>query len=78
MGSVTHGFVRRVSRSLANCELLHLPRQDFNLGLAIKQHEAYVAALRAAGVQVTVLPEEPELPDAAFVEIQPSFSMNWR
>ena len=64
----THGFVRTVSRSLAACELTHAPRQEFDLSLAHRQHEAYADALRAAGVEVTVLPEAPELPDAMFVE----------
>jgi dimethylargininase len=45
-----------------------VPRQAFDLEVARQQHAAYVAALRAAGVVVAVLPEEPELPDATFVE----------
>ncbi len=64
----THGFVRTVSRSLARCELTHAPRQPFDLARARQQHEAYAAALRAAGIAVTVLPEAPDLPDAMFVE----------
>lgn len=64
----THGFVRTVSRSLAACELTHAPRQTFDLARAHAQHEAYVDALRAAGVAITVLPEAPDLPDAMFVE----------
>jgi dimethylargininase len=65
---MTHAFVRSVSRTLGNCELLHVPRQAFNVEVARQQHAAYVVALKAAGVVVTVLPEEPDLPDAAFVE----------
>jgi dimethylargininase len=68
MNQVTHGLVRPVSRSLAQCELLHLPRTTFDLGLADQQHAGYVAALRQAGVAITVLPELPDLPDATFVE----------
>jgi dimethylargininase len=64
----SHAFVRQVSRSLANCELTHLPRQPFDLALATQQHQAYADTLRATGINVTVFPEEPELPDAAFVE----------
>ena len=64
----THGFARAVSRSLADCELTHTPRQTFDLELARRQHEAYVSALRAAGIAMTILPEAPELPDAMFVE----------
>jgi dimethylargininase len=65
---MTQGLVRIVSRSLADCELLHVPRQAFDLDIARQQHAAYVTALRAAGVAITVLPEEPDLPDATFVE----------
>jgi dimethylargininase len=64
----THGFVREISRSLGRCELRHLPRQALNLVLAKQQHAAYIAALEAAGVMVTVLPEEAALPDSTFVE----------
>ena len=65
---ITHGIVRQISRSLASCELLHVTRQKFDLELAGQQHAAYVAALESAGVAVSVLPEEPELPDSTFVE----------
>lgn len=65
---VTHGFARNISRSLGNCELLHLPRKQFNLETARRQHAAYVAALEALGVVVSVLPEDPVLPDSCFVE----------
>lgn len=62
------GFTRQISRRLEACELLHLPRQKFNLDKARQQHAAYAAALETAGVVVTVLPEEPDLPDSCFVE----------
>ena len=65
---MTHGFVRIVSRSLGRCELLHVPRQAFDIERARRQHAAYLAALEIAGVSVTVLPEEPDLPDSTFVE----------
>src|SRR5436190_4279933 len=61
-------FVRTVSRSLAQCELVHVGRQAFDLTLAREQHAAYVSALEIAGAVVTVLPEEADLPDATFVE----------
>jgi dimethylargininase len=64
----THGLVREVSRSLASCELQHIQRQEFDLAEARRQHAAYVDALRKAGVEVALLPEEPELPDSVFVE----------
>ena len=64
----THGFAREVSRSLGRCELLYVPRQEFDLPLARRQHAAYIATLEAAGINITVLPEEPDLPDSSFVE----------
>ena len=44
-----------------------------NLGVpvlkeALKQHHAYVEALKTAGVEVTVLPENNDFPDSTFVE----------
>lgn len=36
--------------------------------LALRQHEAYIAALRDAGVEVTVLPADEDYPDSCFVE----------
>jgi dimethylargininase len=64
----SRALVRKISRSLAACELVHLPRQAFDLPRAARQHEGYVRALEAAGVQVTVWPEEPALADSCFVE----------
>jgi dimethylargininase len=64
----THALVRPPSRSLAECQLLHLPRQPFDFERALAQHAAYVAALEQSGLTVSVLPDAPELPDAAFVE----------
>lgn len=65
---MTRAIVREISRSIGQCQLLHVPRQEFDLELARRQHAAYVAALEAEGVVVTRLPEQPDLPDASFVE----------
>ena len=65
---LTHAFAREVSRSLERCELLYVPRQPFDLPLARRQHAAYISTLEAAGINVTVLPEEPDMPDSCFVE----------
>ena len=59
---------REVSRSIVNCELTHLERVPIDLENARRQHHAYEAALRSLGVEVHSLPEEPDLPDAVFVE----------
>ena len=39
-----------------------------DLGLALAQHAAYVAALEACGLAITPLPPEEGFPDATFVE----------
>jgi len=59
---------REVSRSIANCELTHLSRVQIDLELARLQHLRYQQALAELGCKVVSLPEQPELPDAVFVE----------
>jgi dimethylargininase len=61
-------LTRAVSRSLASCELTWLDRREIDLELAIEQHKQYEIALTAMGVRVISLPEQPEMPDAVFVE----------
>jgi dimethylargininase len=61
-------ITRAVSESLDRCELTHLPRERMDVALARTQHAAYEQALRQLGAQVVRAREEPELPDAVFVE----------
>jgi dimethylargininase len=61
-------LTRAVSRSLAACELTWLARQKIDIPRAIAQHHDYERALTEMGVHVIALPEEPDLPDAVFVE----------
>lgn len=61
-------ITRKVSASLARCELTHLERSPIDVTRAAAQHEAYERTLAALGCAVVSLPEEPELPDAVFVE----------
>jgi dimethylargininase len=61
-------ITREVSRSIVNCELTHLARTPIDVERARAQHEQYRSALRALGVEVIALPEEPDLPDSVFVE----------
>ena len=61
-------ITRAVSRSLGRCELTHLERSPIDVDLACAQHRAYEEALASLGVRVVSLPEEPDLPDAVFVE----------
>jgi dimethylargininase len=63
-----HAITRGVSRSLAACELTHIPREPIDVELARRQHDEYEAALERLGCTVERLREEPALPDAVFVE----------
>ena len=61
-------FTRAVPSSIARCELTHLSRVPIDVEVARAQHDRYESALRAAGVDVTRLPDRDDLPDAVFVE----------
>jgi dimethylargininase len=61
-------ITRAVSRAIVNCELTFLERSAIDVQRARDQHLQYEAALRQLGLAVLSLPEEPELPDAVFVE----------
>jgi len=61
-------LTRAVSHSLASCELTWLARQEIAIDLAVEQHKQYERTLAALGVRVISLPEQPEMPDAVFVE----------
>ena len=63
-----HALTRAVSRSLAACELTFAVREPIDIALAQRQHRDYVRALESLGVCVHSLAEEPDLPDAVFVE----------
>jgi dimethylargininase len=61
-------ITRPVSETIDRCELTNLERVPINLKRAIIQHKVYEETLRSLGVEVLALAEEPELPDAVFVE----------
>jgi len=61
-------LTRRVSPSIGACELTFRARTPIDAGRAAVQHEAYERALAQAGCHVVSLPDEPDLPDAVFVE----------
>ena len=61
-------ITRPVSPAIDRCELTKLERVPIDLQRAISQHHAYEKTLQSLGVEVRVLPEEPDLPDAVFVE----------
>lgn len=61
-------LTRAVSPMIAACELTHIARAPIDLGRARAQHEAYEECLRSLGCEVRRLDDEPQLPDAVFVE----------
>ena len=61
-------ITRKVSTSLAQCELSFIERKPIDLEKARAQHHAYEELLAKLGARVISLPEEPELPDSMFVE----------
>jgi len=61
-------ILRGVSASLGRCELTHIAREPIDIGIARAQHREYERLLRSLGCSIVLLPEEPDLPDAVFVE----------
>jgi dimethylargininase len=65
--SFTHAIVRPPAATYAE-GLTTAGLGPPDLPLALAQHRAYVAALEAAGLLVTVLPPDDRFPDSTFVE----------
>jgi dimethylargininase len=65
---MTIALVRPPSSALANAVSAHPGAATIDPARARQQHRAYVATLRALGVQVVELPPIADLPDACFVE----------
>lgn len=65
---VTRALMRRPAANFAAglTSASHLGAPDFDL--ALRQYQAYVAALRGCGLRVTVLPADERFPDGHFVE----------
>ncbi len=61
-------ITRKISPSMAACQLTHIQRQPIDLEKARKEHREYEERLREAGCLVHSLPAEPDLPDSVFVE----------
>jgi dimethylargininase len=61
-------LTRQVSPSITFCELTHLVREPIDVDLAKEQHQRYEHYLAELGCTVYRLPDEPDLPDAVFVE----------
>src|SRR5713226_1009407 len=61
-------LTRQVSTSIVDCALSFHQRQPIEVALARRQHEQYQDVLQRLGAQILSAREEPELPDAVFVE----------
>lgn len=61
-------LVRRPGPSLTRGLVTHIERQPVSVGLASRQWEAYVRALRANGWETTEVAPADDCPDAVFVE----------
>jgi dimethylargininase len=61
-------LVRSPSPRLAEGLLTHIERVPVDVGLALRQWDDYVAALRAEGWETVEVPPAPDCPDSVFVE----------
>lgn len=61
-------LVRRPSPRLAEGLVTHIDRTPVDVDLAMRQWEAYVAALQSCGWQTIEVPAAPDCPDSAFIE----------
>jgi len=61
-------LVRRPSPRLADGLLTHMERVPVDVELAMRQWEAYVAALQSCGWQTVEVPPAPDCPDSVFIE----------
>lgn len=64
----THAITRKPGENFARGLTTTVSSEPADYGLLLKQHEAYLAALSAAGLEVIVLDPQPDYPDAHFVE----------
>lgn len=64
----THAITRKPSKNFARGLTTTVSQEPADYGLMCRQHEAYLAALSAAGLEVIVLDPLPDYPDAHFVE----------
>lgn len=61
-------LTRKVSSSIAECQLTFMERQTIDYRKACKQHQEYESILQSLGFGVLSLCQQPHLPDAVFVE----------
>jgi dimethylargininase len=65
---VTHAVARMPCSNFARGLTTNTDPEPADYGLMLRQHEAYLEALSAAGLEVVVLDPMPDFPDAHFVE----------
>ncbi len=64
----TQAIIRKPCINFARGLTTTVSSEPADYGLMLKQHEAYLEALSAAGLEVIVLDPQPDFPDAHFVE----------
>jgi len=64
----THAITRKPCKNFAGGLTTAVSSRPADYGLMLEQHDAYLAALSAAGLEVIVLDPQPDYPDAHFVE----------
>jgi dimethylargininase len=64
----THAIARIPCKNFARGLTTTVSSEPADYGLMLKQHEAYLTSLSAAGLEVIVLDPQPDFPDAHFVE----------
>jgi dimethylargininase len=75
--TATHAVAREPAENFAAGLTTATFQQPPDYGLMRRQHRAYVEALQAAGLEVTVMPAEPDYPDAHFVEDTAVVTPEW-
>lgn len=61
-------ITRQISPSITRCELSFHQRQPIDVQKAIRQHAGYEQLISELAVWIVRAPDEPDLPDAVFVE----------
>ena len=61
-------ITRELNAAIGDCELTFTPRARIDAGLARRQHEHYQSVLSSLGCEIVVVPTEPGLADAVFIE----------
>jgi dimethylargininase len=61
-------LTREPAPTLEDCLLTYVARSRVDYPTALEQHRQYCQALRECGVEVRVLPAQPQYPDSVFIE----------